>query len=139
MKVYFGSVISLGLDGELIKLFSIQLSCPAVIFLLWVFGCTILLFEMLQLLFKKNILMKNNYFLNFLINFLTALALPPHCIERSWIQVQLVSNCVDLTNEMCTPSERCVAEQSMQINIPYVIDDQVGFLAPQSKQHLNWN
>ena len=56
-------------------------------------------------------------------------------MDLSWSHVQLVSSWVDLTKEICTPSERWVAEQSMHINMPYVIDDQVGFLAPQSKQH----
>lgn len=65
---------------------------------------------------------------------LTALALPPTCICRNWSHVQFVSNCVDLTNVRWTPNPRWTAEQSMQINTPYVTLDHVGFLALQSKQ-----
>lgn len=63
----------------------------------------------------------------------TALELPPSCILRSWIHVQLVSSCVDLTKVKCTPKLRCTAEQSIQINTPYVTVAHVGFFASQSK------
>jgi len=63
----------------------------------------------------------------------TAAEFPPTCMARSCSHVQLVSSCVDLTNVMWTPSERCVAEQSMQTNTPYVTLAQVGFIEPQSK------
>ena len=72
-----------------------------------------------------------------LVRPLTALPLPPSCMARSCSHVQLVSNCVDRTNDRCTPSPRCTAEQSMQMNTPYVTDDHVGLFAPQSKQHYN--
>lgn len=62
--------------------------------------------------------------------------LPPSCILRSWIHVQLVSSCVDLTKVKCTPKLRCTAEQSIQINTPYVTVAHVGFFASQSKHVL---
>lgn len=43
---------------------------------------------------------------------------PPHLTKLRW-----------------TPSERCTAEQSIQMNIPYVTEAQVGFLAAQSKHN----
>lgn len=64
---------------------------------------------------------------------LTALQFPPSCMLRSCFHVQLVSSCVERTNEMCTPSPRCTAEQSRQMKTPYVTDDHVGFFALQSK------
>ena len=67
------------------------------------------------------------------VTWLTACAFPPTCMVLSCCHVQ-ESSWVDRTNERCTPSERCTAEQSMQRNTPYVTDDQVGFLALQSKQ-----
>ena len=44
------------------------------------------------------------------------------------------SNSTDLTNVMCTPIRRCEAEQSRQMNTPYVADAHVGLRAGQSKQ-----
>lgn len=63
----------------------------------------------------------------------TALTFPPSCMLRSCFQVQLVSSCVERTNVRCTPRLRCTAEQSRQMNTPYVTDDHVGFFALQSK------
>lgn len=72
-------------------------------------------------------------YLHINMSHLTAFALPPNCIPRSWTQVQFTSNWVDLTKERWTPSDRWTAEQSMQMKTPYVTLDQVGALAPQSK------
>jgi len=65
---------------------------------------------------------------------LTALAFPPICILRSWVQVQVVSNWMERTKLRWTPKERWTAEQSMQMNTPYVTLAQVGFFVLQSKQ-----
>lgn len=62
-----------------------------------------------------------------------AFALPPNCICRNCIHVQFVSKLVDRTNVKWTPKFRWTAEQSIQMNTPYVTDDQVGFFALQSK------
>ena len=70
---------------------------------------------------------------------LTAFALPPHCMARSWTHVQFVSSCVDRINVKCTPSERWVAEQSIHRNTPYVTLAHVGFVRLQSKHCCNEN
>ena len=72
-----------------------------------------------------------------MVSIRTAFALPPSCIWRNWSHVQLVSSCVDRTNVTCTPRLLCTAEQSIQINTPYVTLAQVGFLALQSKHTCN--
>lgn len=62
-----------------------------------------------------------------------AFAFPPNCIWRNWAQVQFVSRLVERTKVKWTPRFRWTAEQSMQMNTPYVTDDHVGFFALQSK------
>ena len=64
---------------------------------------------------------------------LTAFLLPPSCMLRICSHVHCVSSWVDRTNEMWTPRLRCTDEQSMQMKMPNVTLDHVGFLAPQSK------
>jgi hypothetical protein len=44
--------------------------------------------------------------------------LPPHCMDLSWSQVQLVSSWEDLTKDKWTPKPLWVAEQSIQIKMP---------------------
>ena len=63
----------------------------------------------------------------------TAFEFPPHCIWRICCHVQLWSSCVERTKVRCTPSERWMPEQSMQMKMPYVTEAHVGFLHPQSK------
>lgn len=70
-------------------------------------------------------------------NILTAFALPPHCIARSWNHVQLVSSCVDRIKVTWTPSDLWTAEQSIHKNTPYVTLAHVGLLLPQSKHCWN--
>lgn len=62
-----------------------------------------------------------------------AFALPPNCICLNCIHAQFVSRFVERTNVKWTPRLRWTAEQSIQINTPYVTDDHVGFFALQSK------
>ena len=45
-----------------------------------------------------------------------------------------ISNETNWTDEpIVIPSERWMPEQSMQMKMPYVTEDHVGFLQPQSK------
>lgn len=80
--------------------------------------------------------MKHNYSTKIIL--LTAFALPPSCICRSWSQVQFVSSWVERTNVTWTPKLLWTAEQSIHMNTPYVTLAQVGFLALQSKHTCKW-
>lgn len=110
------------------KFVSIQRRGTAIVFLLGIFTCATVLCEKCDLHYTSQFItiLSNNFPF-------TALALPPICMARSCSHVQLVSNCVERIKVKCTPSERCIAEQSMHKNTPYVTDAHVGFCWLQSK------
>mmetsp|Transcript_14660 Transcript_14660/g.41521 ORF Transcript_14660/g.41521 Transcript_14660/m.41521 type:complete len:212 (-) Transcript_14660:61-696(-) len=61
-----------------------------------------------------------------------ALAFPPNRMASIWRCVHSSKSTLR-TNVVCTPMDRCVAEQSRQRKIPYVTDAHVGRVAGQSK------
>ena len=80
----------------------------------------------MALYIKISILLENQCYL-------TAFSFPPSCICLSCCQVQFESNCVDRTKVRWTPIPLCIPLQSIQMKMPYVTLDQVGFLDRQSK------
>lgn len=130
------------LHSGTVKFFSVKLCSTRVILLVSIIGSAIMLLE--KCLLVKNetqgLRLRNKGMIRefFKQTELTAFALPPSCICLSCNHVQFVSNWVERTNVKWTPKLRCTAEQSMQMNTPYVTVDHVGFLALQSKQTWKW-
>lgn len=125
---YFCAMLFHGLQGQAVQFLTIHLSRSAVVLLLRVCWRAAMLTEKSSL--EKNQLNHEQHCrtarprVSFVTTYqhehewLTAEALPPICIARSWSQLQLVSSWVERMKVRCTPRDLCTAEQSIQRKTP---------------------